>query len=93
MNGTDISFDTNTLIGYLSAHPALKQFSGSQVTLSNITGIEFYSYPDISVSDKHLPEAFLSRVRVVDLQLSNLNLTKKIIELRKLHKFKIAGCH
>ena len=68
MNGTNISFDTNALIGYLGGHPALKKYATSRVILSIITVIEFLSYPEISTSDKNLLDNFLLKVSVLDLE-------------------------
>lgn len=89
MSGTNIVFDTNTLINFFKGHPGLQQYTSSSVFLSIVTVLEFLSYPNITPADEALLSGFLKKVALIDLTMSNTSLFEQVVTVRKTYKLKL----
>ncbi len=90
MNGKYL-LDTNAVIDLLNGQSGLSSLlqQANWVGISVVTELEFCSFPNISPQDIRLFQAFKSRVEVLDLSSSDLNLIQKTIEIRCLHRNKL----
>ena len=83
--------DTNAVIALLRGNQRLNDTlaDAEWVGISIITKLEFLSFPDITKPDVDLFLAFESRVEVIDIANTQLDLLKDVVRLKKATRVKL----
>lgn len=89
MSGTKVVFDTNALILFFKGLASLEKYTTADIVVSIVTVIEFLSYPNITYLEEQFLESFVQDATVVGLDIDDLELMNKIIELRKTYRIKL----
>lgn len=89
--GLTVLLDTNAIIALLRNDEALTSLivASDKVYISIINIIEFKSFSNLSAADSRLFDAFVKRIDVIDLTLSNRKLINQITTIRKQYKLKL----
>jgi tRNA(fMet)-specific endonuclease VapC len=92
MNGSKYLFDTNAIIAYLKGSPFIDNLvnNADWLGISVISIIEFYSFKDLTDTDKTIFSVFCNRVEVIDISLqNNSTLIFQTAHLRTLYNLKL----
>ena len=91
MAGNRYLLDTNALVALLQGHAGLMALADSAdwLGVSVINVLEFLGFDGLLEEDRLLFNAFVSRVFVVDLALSDTTLMNQIGQLRKSRAIKL----
>ena len=91
MAGNRYLLDTNALVALLQGHVGLLALADSAdwLGVSVINVLEFLGFDGLLEEDRLLFNAFVSRVFVVDLALSDTTLMNQIGQLRKSRAIKL----
>ena len=83
--------DTNAVISLLAGNPAIHALiaSAEWVGISVITKLEFHSFPGILEADIALFAEFESRIDVIDIANSDIQLINQSIQLRREKQVKL----
>ena len=85
-------FDTNAVIAYLKGSPVIDQLvnNAGWLGISVISIIEFYSFKDLTETDKTIFSVFCSRVAVIDISFhNNATLIFESSSLRSIYNLKL----
>ena len=83
--------DTNAIIQLLNGNNDVYDIikDADFIACSIISELEYYSFPKITNDDISLLKKFLERITVVDLTHHDIEIKKRIVEIRKSKKVKL----
>ncbi len=89
--GVRLLLDTNTIIALFNRNQKVVESidTAEDIFISVINELEFKSFPNLSLNDIKLFDAFVSEVSVLDLNASDINLKNKIIEIRNVYRLRL----
>ncbi len=89
--GVRLLLDTNTIIALFNRNQKVVESidTAEDIFISVINELEFKSFPNLSLNDIKLFDAFVTEVTVLDLNASDINLKNKIIEIRNVYRLRL----
>jgi len=91
MNGKRFFLDTNAIVQLLSGNAEVRNILEVAVYIATsvICELEFLSFPGLSEKDKQLFRSFLTKITVVDVCTSDVQLKERIQNFRREKKLKL----